>query len=190
MQTLLKRLQFGIGSGAALWAASAGCSTALDPYAPVADADVDANRMQSDAARDATIPDRDAALVPDAARDSAVRVPDAGEGLRPYPLSALGCNWGSDAGVAAGCCHSVQCYVLEGRCPAIDDPNLPYPNISGEPGCESSGPYAPNPADPAEWIPDGDCCYIIGSFAVEGRPLFVADQLIVAAVITRSDWLA
>lgn len=113
---------------------------------------------------------------------------DTGAGLQPYPLDVLGCDSG-DAGLGGYCCHSVACVTLgTSECPAVGDPavaNYAY----GQPGCEASGPFAPNPDDPNPPAPAGECCYIGGSVAVPGRPLWVDQAAIVAPIVTRVDWL-
>jgi len=56
-----------------------------------------------------------------------------------------------------------------------------------DPTCGATGPFAPNPEDPN--LQPGNCCYVTGSSVVEGRPLFVDSDALVAPVFLRRDWL-
>jgi hypothetical protein len=117
--------------------------------------------------------------------------------LEPYPLEKLGCSGPVlDGGYDGQCCVSARCYTpAEGECLAADErPPIPLPPGSGTCGCSVgeastfpvSGPYAPNPGGTA--MPDGTCCYLVGSVGCEGRPLVVAGAAVVAPLVSRADW--
>lgn len=106
---------------------------------------------------------------------------DGGLNLTPYALDDLSCD-SSDAGTF--CCYYAQCFVGLDDCVAPEDRVEPIPSS----GCEVTGPFAPNPEDPN--VQPGDCCYIAGSQAVVGRPLFDADAWLLAPVVARRDWSA
>lgn len=181
MRTLLHKVQSGIATGAAFWLAGAGCASAVRRPDPQ-DAAGDANMTVSDAANDANVS-------ADAADDAVVTIDggitdsghDAGA-LQPYPLSALACD-NFDAGTF--CCYWANCVVIANApCPAVTDPTLPFQPVDLT--CGVTGPFAPNPEDPA--APVGNCCYVTGSQAAVGRPLFVANVMLVAPVVIRADW--
>lgn len=111
---------------------------------------------------------------PDASTDGALM-------LTPYSLDNLSCD-SSDAGTF--CCYSAQCFVGLDDCVAPEDRAEPIPTS----GCDVTGPFAPNPEDLNAQA--GDCCYIVGSQAAVGRPLFDADAWLLAPVVARSDWSA
>jgi len=182
MRTLLQKVQSGIATGAAFWVAGAGCASAVRRPDPQ-DAAGDANMMTSDAANDANVS-------ADAADDAVVvldsSVADAGHdagALKPYDLEDLVCG-SFDAG--SFCCYWATCVVVANApCPEANDSTLPFQPTDLT--CGVTGPFAPNPADPA--MPVGNCCYVTGSQAAVGRPLLVANAMLVAPIVTRADWL-
>lgn len=208
MQTLLRRITLGIGTGAAIAIGSAGCASSLE----LSGDNPDANEL-SDAGglerMDANVPGpRDANVtepmdatqhvdaMPDthvppdldgsaAMTDAAI---DSETGLPPFPLS-VECT-SDDAGV---CCYAIACLVVEGSCPDVTSAGSPvYPPPPYLAHCDVSGPFAPNPAYPYTlWPePDGNCCYVMPTGLLgEGRPLIVDTGLIVANILVRSDWL-
>ncbi|HTU60487.1 MAG TPA: hypothetical protein VMF89_18680 [Polyangiales bacterium] len=120
-------------------------------------------------------------------------------GLEPYALNKLGC-FGPvhDSGYYGQCCVSALCYTPESgaACAPKDEVSrlLPgYPPGSGACGCStdpvtgsaSDGPYARNAADDAGL---GECCYLVGSITCTGRPLVIAGEVVIAAVVVRSGW--
>lgn len=167
MRSLLDRIQTGIGAGAALATGIAGVGCASSELRPFA---------KYDAGADATVQPSDSGT-------DAVTHVDAGH-LVSYPLEGLG--WDPNT----SCEYWPECYVRVGGrpCGEVDDPNLPLSLYSyGE--CEATGPFAPNPLD-TMYAPVGDCCYINASLILEGRPLLVAQTIVVAAVHARADWTA
>lgn len=212
MQTLLRRITLGIGTGAALAASSTGCATSL--LVPEASDDADANGFTTDAANnmqaidarvmehvDATIAEHvDASALPDAMVDTGVATKldsgaplkdgsiDGGSLLSPFPLDA-GCIE-EDAG---WCCYIPVCHVVAGSCPSADAPDSPTrpvpPHLAY---CERFGPFAPNPDAPFPPWPDadGNCCYVVPSeLSGEGRPFTTDGTHQVAPVVVRNDWL-
>lgn len=178
MPTLLQKVRSGMRAGTALWLAGAGCSDSITRPEPATDAAQDAQAMRLDGGNDA-------APGVDASRDANTHVVDAGgdssSTLQPYLLSALDCI-GRDGGT--WCCQRASCSVFEGACPAADA--LPPDLATGSPECDITGPFAPNPED-LNAAP-GNCCYIIGYVAIDGRPLLVEESLLVAAIVIRADW--
>jgi hypothetical protein len=215
MQTLLRRIIAGIGTGAALAASGIGCASSVQR--PGDNADSDANRVAIDAAdnlrsadatidamvmvrSDASAMERlDASTLRDANVDANVSaVLDASgsrrdataEVLPPFPLT-LGCTE-EDAG---WCCYGVFCYAVDGSCPAADAPENPASSFTSPPyyaHCDRLGPFGPNPEYLYAVWPDadGDCCYAVPAEPLgAGRP-FIADGIDhVAPVILRDDWL-
>ncbi len=104
---------------------------------------------------------------------------DSATTLQPYPLSAVGCDV-PDAGPL--CCLFAEC--LAGPCPPAA--TLPEGALNGSLACGISGPFAPNPDDLSAAA--GNCCYIVGNQVIDGRPLFVEKDMLVAPVVIRADW--
>jgi hypothetical protein len=133
--------------------------------------------------------------------------PDAGddldevEPLQAYPLEPLGCR--STAmidGFHGPCCVEAHCYTPEDGRACVAEPPLqtalyglvPVPSGSGFCSCslpdstaQIAGPFAPNPEAEA---PADECCYLVGKVGCTGRPLTVAGQAVIAALVSRSDW--
>lgn len=209
MGTLLKRLQLGIGAGAALALGGAaglsgvsGCAKAFEREPDVSDAntpDPDARIAESDAhvtsdsavtqTMDATSPwppwpTDDASTTADANA-----APDATQELPQIPPELFNCTDG-DAG---WCCYTRDCVAVEGTCPEVDSPSRPitYPVPAQLAHCASYGPFAPPPGE-VDFLgePVGNCCYVVpGALIGEGRPVFHEGTALAAPVIERSDWL-
>ncbi|HXS19362.1 MAG TPA: hypothetical protein VN764_19325 [Polyangiaceae bacterium] len=92
------------------------------------------------------------------------------------------------------CCEVQYCVAADdgGQCP---ERKRAEGRFSGT-GClvecaDPKGPFSPN-AD-IEMNRDAPCCYVISvsmeDRCIEGRPLRVADTLLMAAVVRRNDWM-
>lgn len=135
--------------------------------------------------------------------DAATR-PDASMSARrptvPYEVADLTC-WGEDhvGGYMGRCCVEAHCYTPEksALCAAASmaQPHLEqFPPGSGSCGCNLgpdtdvgvAGPFAPVAGNTPET--EGECCYLVGAISCTGRPLVVEGEIVIAPLVTRSDW--
>jgi hypothetical protein len=138
----------------------------------------------------------------DSGDDSAPSGPMAEvEPLQPYALDQLGC-WNSmmGQGYFGPCCVEAHCYTPDDGAACVTEPLVtalrglvPFPSGSGSCSCTlpdselaAAGPFAPNPD--AEPSTDGECCYLVAKIGCTGRPLMVAGQPVIAALVSRTDW--
>ncbi|HTU58087.1 MAG TPA: hypothetical protein VMF89_06630, partial [Polyangiales bacterium] len=116
--------------------------------------------------------------------------------LTPYPIENIGCK---PQALGCACCVFAHCVTPEPgqACDSTDTwlATRPFrveranPTCSAQPaGNDLAGPFAPNHSDTP--ISAGECCYLMGILTCVGRPLVVAGELVLAAVIARSDWMA
>lgn len=110
--------------------------------------------------------------------------------LKPVPSDVeLGCFGPEyEGGYWGQCCTSVVCRLPdEGACPEGDN-GRSYG--SGECTCEQGvrGPFARPEIVDGGVTGEGPCCYLTDTIGCTGRPLRVAQQPLLAAVVQRGDW--
>jgi hypothetical protein len=108
---------------------------------------------------------------------------------RPLPADVeLGCYDPQDNNFIS-CCRDITCVPpVRGACPDAEDPALA---AGGSLCAPTEGPYAIAEDDPSyrKSRAGGPCCYVVdaGECCV-GRPLRVAHEMRLAAIVSRGDW--
>ncbi len=193
MSRLLGRLRNAVLQGAALAAATGGSGCYDSEDDPTLDASTGPSGRGGEGGSSTPMAG--------AGRASPMTMPrtDGSVPLAAYPLERLGCHGDDhDGGYFGRCCVKAVCDVPQpsGFCASSPDHGLPAG--SGTCGCSPfegferdgiEGPYAPNPADPADpSADDGQCCYLVATITCTGRPLIVGGAFVVARLVLRSDW--
>lgn len=171
----LKSFLDALAVGSTLAGLLAGCSSSSTPFAGQ---DGGLHQLDAHAAADAT-PQLDQTMGLPRLPGDLVLTCSGPE----YPSSGFGYH--------GRCCERLICRApVDGACPPGDGKTYG----SGSCQCgdfQTKGPYEAAEDDPhrAKASGAGSCCYVTASISCDGRPLNIEDQVRVAGIVQRGDWV-